>query len=64
VVAVAVNGVIGGVSETFASGRSPPTRFSAMISDSLLRPGGNRLQLFLVDPAGGEQRLRPLTLIP
>jgi arylsulfatase A-like enzyme len=64
VVAVAVNGVIGGVSDTFASGRSPPTRFSAMISDSLLRPGGNRLQLFLVDPAGGEQRLRPLTLIP
>jgi hypothetical protein len=26
--AVAVNGVIGGVSEILASGRSPPTRFS------------------------------------
>ena len=26
--AVDVNGVIGGVSETLASGRSPPTRFS------------------------------------
>ncbi len=62
VVAIAVNGVIGGVSETFASGRSPPTRFSAMVSDSLLRPGGNQLQLFLVD--SGQQRLRPLTLIP
>jgi hypothetical protein len=64
VLAIAVNGVIGGVSETFASGRSPPTRFSAMVSDTLLRPGGNRLQLFLVDADAGQQRLRPLTLIP
>jgi hypothetical protein len=64
VVAVAVNGVISGVSELFASGRSPPTQFSAMVSDSLLRPGGNRLQLFLLDPGAGRPRLRPLTLIP
>jgi hypothetical protein len=64
VIAIAVNGVIGGVSETFASGRSPPTRFSAMVSDSLLRPGENRLQLFLVDAVAGQQHLRPLTLIP
>ena len=64
VLAIAVNGVIGGVSETFASGRSPPTRFSAMVSDTLLRPGGNRLQLFLVDADAGQPRLRPLTLIP
>jgi Sulfatase len=61
-VAVAVNGVIGGVSETFASGDSPPTWFTAMVSDSLLRPGDNRLQLFVVDPTDGRQRLRPLTL--
>jgi hypothetical protein len=64
VVAIAVNGVIGGVSDTFASGRSPPTRFSAMVADNLLRPGGNRLQLFLVDAGAAQQRLRPLTLIP
>jgi Sulfatase len=64
VVAIAVNGVIGGVSDTFASGRSPPTRFSAMVADSLLRPGGNRLQLFLVEAGAAQQRLRPLTLIP
>lgn len=63
-VAIAVNGVIGGVSDTFASGRSPPTRFSAMVADNLLRPGGNRLQLFLVDAGAAQQRLRPLTLIP
>jgi len=61
-VAVAVNGVIGGVSETFASGDSPPTWFTAMISDTLLRSGDNQLQLFLVDTTGGQRRLRPLTL--
>jgi hypothetical protein len=61
-VAVAVNGVIGGVSETFASGDSPPTWFTAMVSDSLLRPDDNRLELFLVDTTDGRQRLRPLTL--
>jgi hypothetical protein len=60
--AVAVNGVIGGVSETFSSGGSPPTWFSAMVPDTLLRPGGNQLQLFVVETAGGRQRLRPLTL--
>jgi hypothetical protein len=54
--------VIGGGSETFASGDSPPTWFTAMVSDSLLRPGDNRLQLFLVDTTDGQQRLRPLTL--
>jgi hypothetical protein len=61
-VAVAVNGVIGGVSETFASGDSSPTWFSAMVPDTLLRPGANQLQLFLLDNTGGQQRLHPLTL--
>jgi hypothetical protein len=64
VVAIAVNGVIGGVSETFTAGRSSPTRFSTMVPDTLLRPGGNRLQLFLVDTDAGQPRIRPLTLIP
>jgi arylsulfatase A-like enzyme len=61
-VAVAVNGVIGGVSGTFASGDSPPTWFAAMVPDTLFRPGDNELQLFLLDGAGGQQRLRPLAL--
>jgi hypothetical protein len=61
-VVAAVNGVIGGVSGTFASGGSPPTWFSTMISDSLLRQGDNHLELFLLDPTGGQRRLRPLTL--
>jgi Sulfatase len=61
-VAVAVNGVIGGVSETFATGDSPPTWFSAMVPDTLLRPGDNQLQLFLLDTTGGQQRLHPLNL--
>ena len=61
-VVAAVNGVIGGISETFASGDSAPTWFSTMIPDSLLRPGDNQLQLFLLDTAGGRQRLHPLEL--
>jgi hypothetical protein len=61
-IAVAVNGVIGGVSETFASGDSSPTWFTAMVPDTLLRPGANQLQLFLLDNTGGQQRLHPLTL--
>ena len=61
-VVVAINGVIGGVSETFASSDSAPSWFSAMIPDSLMRPGDNQLQLFLLETSGGGQRLRPLDL--
>jgi len=60
--AVAVNGVIGGVSETFSSAGSDPTWFSAVVPDSLMRPGDNHLQLFVLEAAGSRQRLRPLTL--
>jgi Sulfatase len=61
-VAVAVNGVIGGVSETFASGDPRPTWFATMVPDSLMRQGGNRLQLFVLGGAGGRPRLHPLRL--
>jgi hypothetical protein len=61
-VVVALNGVIGGVSETFASGDAQPTWFSAMVPDTLFRPGDNQLQLFLLSTTGGQQRLHPLTL--
>jgi hypothetical protein len=61
-VAVALNGVISGMSETFTSGEDPRIWFSAMASDSLVRRGENRLELFLVETAGGQRRLRPLTL--
>jgi hypothetical protein len=62
-VVVAINGVVGGVSETFASpGGTPPTWFTAMVPDSLMRKGDNQLQLFLLDSTGGKQRLRPLSL--
>jgi len=61
-VAVAINGVIAAVSETFTAGGPSPTWFSAMVSDSLMHPGDNRLQLFLLDGTGGQQRLHPLTL--
>jgi hypothetical protein len=58
----AINGVVGGVSETFSSAGSDPTWFSAMVPDTLMRKGDNQLQLFLLDPSGGQQRLRPLAL--
>jgi len=61
-VVAAINGVIGGVSETFSSAGSDPTWFSAVVPDSLMRPGDNHLQLFVLEAAGSRQRLRPLTL--
>jgi hypothetical protein len=63
-VVVALNGVIGGVSETFPAGGPSPTWFSAMIPDTLMHRGDNRLQLFLLETSGGRQQLRPLTLTP
>jgi hypothetical protein len=69
-VAVAVNGVIAGVSETFREKRDaqgsqpvgPPDKFSAMALDTLFKKGDNRLELYVVDPSGGRVRLRPLTV--
>jgi hypothetical protein len=69
-VAVAVNGVIAGVSETFREKRDaqgsqpvgPPDKFSAMALDTLFRKGDNRLELFVIDTSGGRVRLRPLTV--
>jgi hypothetical protein len=57
-IAVAVNGTIGGVSEVFRNGEVPS--FAAMVPDFLFRQGGNRIELFEVDPSGGATRLRPL----
>jgi hypothetical protein len=61
-VVVAVNGVIGGASETFASGDSRPSWFTAMVPDSLMHPGDNKLQLFLLGSSDGHQRLHPLAI--
>ena len=68
-VAVALNGVIAGVSETFreADARGsqptgPPDKFSAMALDTLFKKGDNRLELFVIDDSGGQVRLRPLTV--
>jgi hypothetical protein len=70
VVAVAVNGVIAGVSETFREVRDaqgsqpkgPPDQFSAIAMDTLFKKGDNRLELFVIDDSGGKLRLRPLTV--
>ena len=69
-VAVAVNGVIGGISETFREQRirgtsqpqGPADKFAAITPDTLFRKGANRLELFLVDTSSGHNRLRPLTI--
>jgi hypothetical protein len=61
-VVAAINGVIGGVSETFGSGGSAPTWFTTVVPDSLMRQGANTLQPFLLDTSAGKPRLRPLTL--
>jgi hypothetical protein len=70
VVAVAVNGVIAGVSETFRERRDakgsqpvgPPDKFSALTLDTVYRKGENRLELFVIDDSGGRVRLRPLAV--
>jgi hypothetical protein len=69
-VAVAVNGVIGGVSELFKEERDergsepkgPRDKFAAMTPDTLFKKGDNRIEVFLVDASGGRLRLRPLTV--
>jgi hypothetical protein len=68
--AVAVNGVIAGVSETFREKRDaqgsepvgPPNKFSAVTLDTLYKKGANKLELYVIDDAGGKVRLRPLTV--
>jgi hypothetical protein len=69
-VAVALNGVIAGVSETFRERRDaqgsqpegPPDKFSAVALDTLFKSGDNKLELFVIDDSGGRVRLRPLTV--
>ena len=61
VVAVAVNGVIGGGGPTFFD-RSSPNRFAVLVPDRLFRQGQNRLELFTVDGHGSAARLHPVGL--
>jgi hypothetical protein len=61
-VVAAVNGVIGGAAETFGPGGSRSAWFTAMVPDSLMRQGDNRLQLFALGGGGGRPRLYPLRL--
>jgi hypothetical protein len=69
-VAVALNGVIAGLSDTYREQRDaqgsqpvgPPDKFSAMVLDTLFKAGGNKLELFVIDDSGGRVRFRPLTV--
>lgn len=58
-VVVAMNGTIGGVSETWLQGESAG-RFGALLPPALIRRGENDLQLFELD--GGV--LRPIRILP
>ena len=60
-VAVAVNGVIGSVGRAFHQG-STPMEFAGVVPDRLFRPGGNTLQLFLVERKGADVTLHPVAL--
>lgn len=57
-VAVAVHGRIGAVAPTFAD--SGGVRFSALLAESTLRPGGNELKVYAVASQRGEPVLAPL----
>jgi hypothetical protein len=61
VVAVAVNGMIGGGGPTFVD-RSTPDRFAVLVPDRLFRQGQNRVELFTVDGHGPTARLHPVSL--
>jgi len=61
VIAVAVNGMIGGGGPTFAD-RSSPNRFAVLVPDRLFHQGQNRVELFVVDGHGPTARLYPVTL--
>jgi hypothetical protein len=60
-VAVALNGVIAAVGQTFHEG-AIPLKFAAMVSDDLMQSGANRLQLFAVRSVAGQPELRAITL--
>lgn len=62
-VAVAVNGRVGGVMTTLVrSIESDRPRFWTMIPPSLLVPGRNEIELFLVEGDPGSVRLAPMAL--
>ncbi len=56
---MAINGTVGGVSETFQEGGTA-RKFAAMVSDSLFVPGANRLDLYLVKAGATGTVLSPV----
>ncbi len=63
VVAVAVNGTISAVTETYALEDRDGIFFVAMTNPAHLVDGANDIQVFLVTDSGGRSSLRALTLI-
>jgi hypothetical protein len=59
--AVAVNGTIGAVGLTFTQEATPQT-FATMVSDSLFRPGTNRVRLYQVEATRAGPRLHPVAV--
>jgi hypothetical protein len=59
--AVAVNGRIGAVGDTFIQGDTPQT-FATVVPESLFQPGGNSIRLYRVERTGAGVRLHPVAL--
>ena len=59
--AVAVNGRIGAVGDTFTQGDTPQT-FATVVPESLFQPGGNSVRLYRVERTGAGVRLHPVAL--
>jgi len=60
-VVIAVNGTIAGVSPTF-SDEGIANRFAAMVPDSMMKNGANRVELFALEGSAAEPVLRPMTV--
>ncbi|MCZ7536515.1 MAG: hypothetical protein M5T61_11825 [Acidimicrobiia bacterium] len=61
-IAVAVNGVIGGWGPTFASTVEHVSNFWTLIPDSLLRDGRNELELYEISGPVGDVTLSPVPM--
>jgi hypothetical protein len=60
-VVVAVNGVIAGISPTF-SDEGIPNRFAAMVPDSMMRNGANKVELYALTGGVDNPVLHPMSV--
>jgi hypothetical protein len=61
-VAVAIDGTIGGIGQTYVNQGDETIDFSSLINDKVLKPGANQPELFLVQGTKQAPVLRRITL--